>query len=143
MIGLLVLGATVCVATAHEIFRPALPKVIPGAGDRLICYGPLLRIGSLLQLYLGPLLFTLMVMHQGPRDDDESRLVVGFSFMCVLLPLFGTWAAWESTRSLVVSRAGLDCRSPWKPRRLLTWSSVRKITFVNPSIFVIHATDGW
>jgi hypothetical protein len=150
VIGSTILALLGCLAILHEIYRPGLPAVKKAAGERLVCYGPLTRVGSWFALYLGPIFYTLMTIFPSRRflecEEDSSAFVS----LCVVLPWLTLWPVWETTRSLVVSPAGLDCRSPWKARRFLPWADVRKVTSPQSStslpttgFYVIHAADGW
>jgi hypothetical protein len=150
VIGSAILAVLGCLAILHEIYRPGLPRVKEAAGERLVCYGPLTRVGRLVGLFLGPTLYTLMTIFPSRRFLEAEEDSSAFLFLCAILPWCALWAGWETTRTLVVSAAGLDCRSPWKARRFLPWADVRKLTSPQRStslpttgFFVIQAADGW
>ncbi len=61
---------------------------------------------------------------------------------------FGTLSGvllWETSRfALGTSKAGLDCRSPWRASRFVRWSEVEGVSFRSMSTgFVIHTKFGW
>ncbi len=61
---------------------------------------------------------------------------------------FGTLSGvllWETSRfALGMSKAGLDCRSPWRASRFVRWSEVEEVSFRSISTgFVIHTKSGW
>jgi hypothetical protein len=111
------------------------------AGTLVFRYPPLLRWGSVC-FAVGVLgaLTAAFVVH--PPQDWEDTIAVILSYA-----MFGGLCGvlvWDTFRfRFEVSPDGIDCRSPWRPRRFIPWTEVTGVSFNSPTgWFEVRATDG-
>jgi hypothetical protein len=118
------------------------PRIDPHTGALLFRHSIVLRGFAFFSAFVIPLGITVLVFFKPPKDEGDVWAILG------LYGLFGVLSApllWEATRfSLVVSPDGLDCRSPWRPRRFVPWDEVVGLSYsqIN-SWFVLRTADGW
>jgi hypothetical protein len=116
----------------------------PVADDRaaLLLRHSLWFRGFALVAILGMTLFLTIMAFVSPPKEDEVWIVfvVVGGFVVLGLPLI-----WESMRfGLIVVPEGLDCRSPWRGARFLTWDEVEAVRFGGVgSWFIVRAKDRW
>ena len=84
---------------------------------------------------------TAMIVAHPPQDGGDTVAAV------LAYAMSGSLAAalvWDVFRfRLVVGPDGLDCRSPWRGRRLGRWEDVADVSFNSPrGWFEVRATDG-
>lgn len=96
-------------------------------------HSPALRIFSIVALFGGGGLFGFWIGIVPPQD---AKLAIAFALGAAALAVFGFALLWESYRwKLIVTPAGLDCRSPWKAPRTVPWSDVKSVTW--------NTLNGW
>ncbi|CAN5569834.1 hypothetical protein BH11PLA2_BH11PLA2_36180 [soil metagenome] len=100
-----------------------------------------LRWFSIVTVFGGTAGFALSTVLFPPTDPLMTWLnTAGVT----LLGTCGMALLWESFRwSLTVSPTGLDCQSPWKPRKLAGWSDVTSVTYSKMnSWYIVRFRDG-
>src|SRR5262249_33181207 len=135
-------GAAIGLSVLLWAARRGKAQVDQRTGAMVLRHGPLVR-GLALVLTVGiPPLVTALVFIFPPRDAGEVRAIIGIYALFLGL---GAPLLWESFRyALVVTPAGLECRSPWRRARRVPWADVSRVTYSRPGCgFVIHAADGW
>jgi hypothetical protein len=122
--------------------RRGQPQADPETGTLVFRHSILFRGFALFAGFGVPLAITLLVILYPPKDRGDFLAVLGLYglFFGLSAPLL-----WEGMRyALTVSPQGLDCRSPWRGGRFLTWDEVQDISYSTlSSWFIIRARDGW
>ena len=118
------------------------PRVDSRAGTFLFRHSVLLRGFSMLMTFGVQLLVTVLAIFKPPQNLSDVFVILGIISAFAAL---GTPLLWESTRfALIVSPQGLDCRSPWRRGRFISWNEVKEVSYSNfGSCFVIRSRDAW
>jgi hypothetical protein len=104
-------------------------------------HSALLRWFSIVAVFGGTTGFALAAAIAPPQDAVITWLTTAG---VMLLGTFGMALLWESFRwSLTLTPQGLECGSPWKPKRTRTWSDLNRVSYSPLNHwYVLHFTDG-
>jgi len=117
------------------------PTVDPQGGTLLFRYSTAARRFAV-ALALCPTLFILALMLSRPiKDEWDVMALIG---VVVLFPSIAGPFLWEFMRwAVIVSREGLDCRSPWRGRKFIGWRDIEEVSYgANSKWFIIRTTQG-
>src|ERR1700679_114865 len=107
-----------------RVARTGKPAIDNGSSYTLR-HSALLRWFSLVALFGGETLFASWVAIVPPRNEMMLWLL---GLGAALLGILGVALMWESYRwQMIVTPATLDCRSPWKQRRLVNRSEIASV----------------
>jgi hypothetical protein len=119
------------------------PRLDVGSGDDAVLFrhSIIFRIFAVV-VTMGMMIFLTIMIFVSPPREDEIWIVFA---CCGFFALLGVPLVWESMRfGLIVSAHGLDCHSPWRRGRFLTWDEIDEVIFKpTGSAFAIRALDDW
>lgn len=118
------------------------PRADPHAGTLVFSHGLLVRGLAVVLAFGVPLGITAVVVLLPPDDPVAYWPIFGLYGLFLLV---GATLLWEAMRyALTASSQGLDCRSPWRGGRFLTWDEIQEVSYSTlSSWFVIQAKDSW
>jgi hypothetical protein len=117
------------------------PIADPRDGSLRFRYNLLFRGTTFVFAFVVPLAFAVLLLIIPVKSDEDFWATIGMSAFVI-----GTGFLFrrESSRfALIVSPAGLDCRSPWFSSKFIAWQDVEEVSFSSINQwFVIRAIDG-
>jgi hypothetical protein len=88
-----------------------------------------------------PLGLTLLAIVNRPREDEMWCLFLSYALYGILnLPMWWIVTRWGVT----ISERGLECRSPWRRRRFVTWDEIVDVTYGEVGKwYILRTRDGY
>jgi hypothetical protein len=136
-------GVTASLGLLLWTARRGRPKVDLSTGALWFRHSVLFRGFAVLAAFGMPLAITaLLIFVMPPKNAGDVLAVIAIYALFFVL---GGPLLWEASRfALGVSKAGLDCRSPWRASRFVPWTEVTQISYSSiNSWFIIRTRDGW
>lgn len=103
-------------------------------------HGQLLRAFAVIVFFGVPFAMGLMLIAYPPRSNLTMSASVVVAALFGLAGFLLTWEAFQYR--LVVSPAGLECRSPWKGRFTQTWDSVTAVEYSTVNMWFVLIFQG-
>src|SRR5689334_9550850 len=99
--------------------RRGAPRTDPATGALTFRHGPALRWFAVFALFGAELLFAVWALL---HHEQAARFAAPLALGAVVLGLAGALLCWEAYRfAVTVTDRELDCRSPWRGRRVVPW----------------------
>jgi hypothetical protein len=117
------------------------PAADPATGALTFRHAAPLRWFAVFALFGAELLFAVFAVLY---PDQAARMAVPLVLGAATLGLAGVLLCWEAYRyAVTVTDAELDCRSPWRGRRVAPWEAITRVEFSAATAwFVLRFADG-
>jgi hypothetical protein len=121
--------------------RRGKPAIDPSTGAMTFRHGWMLRWFAVFALFGAQILLAVWAVIYPPQSAKTAFPVAAAA---VVLGVVGALLCWEAYRFALILTAGeLDCRSPWKARRVVPWEGVTRVEFSTANAwFVLRFSDG-
>jgi len=121
--------------------RRGRPAADPATGALTFRHGAPLRWFAVFALFGAETLFGVWAVLY---PEQAAKLAVPLAIGAATLGLAGALLCWEAYRfAVAVGPDGLDCRSPWRGRRVVPWAGVARVEFSPANAwFAFRFADG-
>lgn len=121
--------------------RRGRPATDPATGALTFRHGTPLRWFAVFALFGAETLFGVWAVVYPPQSP---RTAVPLAVGAAALGLAGALLCWEAYRfAVTTSPEGLDCRSPWRGRRVVPWEGIVRVEFSAANAwFAVRFADG-